>query len=98
MTMFELHRASKRTAVFVYPFLTGFVLPTLFAIVLALTPGRLFAAQFYDDWAASHFSDIPGQSGVSDDPDQDGEGTLWNLPSARMLSRSAAATISFTAW
>ena len=29
-------------------------------------------AQFYNDWAASHFSDIPAQSGLTNDPDGDG--------------------------
>jgi len=29
-------------------------------------------AQFYNDWAAVHFSDIPAQSGPTNDPDSDG--------------------------
>src|SRR5262245_23338022 len=31
------------------------------------------SAQFYNDWAAAHFSDIPLQSGATNDPDGDGE-------------------------
>jgi hypothetical protein len=33
-------------------------------------------AQFYNDWAASHFSDIPGQSSPTNDPDGDGQVNL----------------------
>jgi len=35
-----------------------------------------FGAQFYNDWAAAHFSDIPAQSGTTNDPDGDGESNL----------------------
>ena len=31
------------------------------------------AAQFYNDWATNHFSDLPAQSGWTNDPDGDGE-------------------------
>jgi hypothetical protein len=33
-------------------------------------------AQFYNDWAATNFSDIPAQSGLTNDPDNDGEMNL----------------------
>ncbi|HEY5297943.1 MAG TPA: right-handed parallel beta-helix repeat-containing protein [Verrucomicrobiae bacterium] len=35
-----------------------------------------FGSQFYDDWAAAHFSDIPAQAGLTNDPDGDGEPNL----------------------
>ena len=41
--------------------------------VLALTQFSLDGAQYYTNWAAAHFSDIPAQSGPLSDPDQDGE-------------------------
>jgi hypothetical protein len=45
-----------------------------FAIVtLALMPFPLSGAQYYTNWAAAHFSDIPAQSGPLSDPDKDGE-------------------------
>src|ERR1017187_9127695 len=45
-----------------------------FAIVtLTLMPFPLNGAQFYTNWAAAHFSDIPAQSGPLFDPDSDGE-------------------------
>jgi Pel9A-like, right handed beta helix region len=43
----------------------------LFAAVLLTCSAR--GAQFYNDWAAAHFSDIPSQSGTTNDPDGDGE-------------------------
>src|SRR5262245_38650674 len=33
-------------------------------------------AQFYNDWVAAHLSDIPSQSGTTNDPDGDGEPNL----------------------
>ncbi len=33
-------------------------------------------AQFYNDWAALHFNDIPAQSGATNDADGDGESNL----------------------
>jgi Pel9A-like, right handed beta helix region len=33
-------------------------------------------AQFYNDWAAGHFADLPAQSGLTNDPDGDGEPNL----------------------
>ena len=33
-------------------------------------------AQFYNDWAAAQFADIPAQSGFTNDPDSDGEMNL----------------------
>ncbi len=45
-----------------------------FAIVaLTLMPFPLNGAQYYTNWAAAHFSDIPAQSGPLADPDGDGE-------------------------
>jgi len=40
---------------------------------LALTQLPLDGADYYTNWAAAHFSDIPAQSGPLSDPDQDGE-------------------------
>jgi len=40
---------------------------------LALAPFPLDGSQYYTNWAAVHFSDIPAQSGPLSDPDQDGE-------------------------
>src|SRR6267378_1135977 len=34
------------------------------------------SAQFYNDWAAAHFSDLPSQSGPFADADQDGQTNL----------------------
>jgi hypothetical protein len=34
-------------------------------------------AQFYNDWAAQHFADIPAQSGTTNDPDGDGINNLF---------------------
>jgi hypothetical protein len=48
-----------------------------FAIVaLTLMPFPLNGAQFYTNWAAAHFSDIPAQSGPLLDADSDGEANL----------------------
>lgn len=41
----------------------------LFIAAILPAPG----AQFYNDWAAAHFADIPAQSGWTNDPDGDGE-------------------------
>src|SRR5262245_37324064 len=38
---------------------------------LSLLPA--VSAQYYNDWAATHFADIPAQSGPTNDPDSDGE-------------------------
>ena len=35
-----------------------------------------FSAQFYSDWAASRFNDLPAQAGPTNDPDGDGETNL----------------------
>ena len=40
---------------------------------LALMQLPLNGAQYYTNWAAANFSDIPTQSGPLDDPDQDGD-------------------------
>ncbi|MGH7992176.1 MAG: right-handed parallel beta-helix repeat-containing protein [Limisphaerales bacterium] len=40
---------------------------------LALTQLPLAGAEYYTNWAAAHFSDIPAQSSPLSDPDQDGE-------------------------
>jgi hypothetical protein len=40
---------------------------------LALAQSPLDGAQYYTNWAAAHFSDIPAQSGPLSDPDQDGQ-------------------------
>ncbi len=48
-------------------------LPLLvFLFSLCPAPG----AQFYNDWAATRFNDIPAQSGSTNDPDGDGEVNL----------------------
>jgi Pel9A-like, right handed beta helix region len=44
----------------------------IFSALLSNAPS-LRAAEFYTNWAAAHFSDIPAQSSPLDDPDQDGE-------------------------
>jgi len=52
-------------------------LVTLVAGALALTPSfPLAGAQYYTNWAAAHFSDIPAQSGPLSDPDHDGEANV----------------------
>jgi hypothetical protein len=38
--------------------------------------GRLRAAQYYNDWAASYFSGNPAQAGPTNDPDGDGDVNL----------------------
>src|SRR5262245_56215643 len=43
----------------------------LIVFLLSLFPA--LSAQFYNDWAAVHFNDIPAQSGATNDPDGDGE-------------------------
>jgi Protein of unknown function (DUF1565) len=48
------------------------VLPVLFLLGLHSVAG----AQYYNDWAALHFSDIPAQSGATNDPDGDGQPNL----------------------
>jgi hypothetical protein len=45
----------------------------LLAGTLAFHARSLNAAQFYTDWAAAHFSDVPDQSDPLADPDQDGQ-------------------------
>ena len=40
---------------------------------LALTSTSPGWREYYTNWAAAHFSDIPAQSGPLSDPDQDGE-------------------------
>lgn len=40
---------------------------------LALTQPPLDGAEYYTNWAAARFSDMPAQSGPRSDPDQDGE-------------------------
>ena len=42
----------------------------------AIFSNHLQAGQFYSDWAATNFSDIPAQSGTTNDPDGDGEANL----------------------
>jgi pectate lyase-like protein len=42
--------------------------------LLSLFPA--ISAEFYNDWAAVHFADIPSQSGTTNDPDGDGEVNL----------------------
>ena len=52
---------------------------TCFCLILcwfACAPARLNAAQFYNDWAATHLANSPGQTGPLADPDQDGETNL----------------------
>lgn len=44
--------------------------------VWVLTQFHLQGAQYYTNWAAVHFSDIPAQSGPLSDPDLDGEVNL----------------------
>ncbi len=44
--------------------------------VVALVPFLATASQYYNDWAAAQFSDIPAQAGVLADPDGDGEANL----------------------
>ena len=47
--------------------------------VLAIFHAGIFAAngaQFYNDWAATNFSDVPSQSSITNDPDGDGEMNL----------------------
>ena len=48
------------------------------AILLILeSPGlQATSAQFYNDWAAERFTDIPSQGGFTNDPDGDGEKNL----------------------
>jgi hypothetical protein len=41
--------------------------------LLILLPFQVAGAQFYTDWSASQFSDLPAQSGPTNDPDGDGE-------------------------
>ena len=46
----------------------------LLLLLVSLTfgcPGPAQGAQFYTNWAAAHFGDIPAQSGPLDDPDGD---------------------------
>src|SRR5712671_3359419 len=46
------------------------------ALVLAVflfSPFPTIAGQFYNDWAAARFADIPAQGGLTNDPDGDGE-------------------------
>ena len=43
---------------------------------LALTQFSLIGAQYYTNWAAAHFSDIPSLSGPLSDPDLDGEANV----------------------
>ena len=49
------------------------------AFVVCLSLFVSFSArsqQFYNQWASQHFSDIPTQAGITNDPDGDGEGNL----------------------
>jgi len=42
-------------------------------LLLFFTVRHSNAAQFYNDWATNHFSDLPAQAGWTNDPDGDGE-------------------------
>ena len=58
-------------------FLAGrVILPTLLAVALSLTKGVTLAAEFYNDWAATNLNTAPLQSGLLDDPDNDGAPNL----------------------
>jgi len=50
---------------------TQLILPVFLVGVLPLN-----GAQFYNDWAATRFTDIPAQSGATNDPDGDGNANL----------------------
>src|SRR5207237_677984 len=49
---------------------------TLVFSALLLCNFGVNGAQFYNDWAATRFVDIPSQSGPFADPDQDGQANL----------------------
>src|SRR5207249_8370986 len=53
--------------------LAMFILFTRIALLFCTTGFCVYGAQFYNDWAAAHFNDLPGQSGPLADPDQDGQ-------------------------
>lgn len=59
-------------------------------MALTTAPARLSGSQFYTNWAAARFSDIPEQSGPLADPDLDGERNLVEFVSAPIRARPAA--------
>ena len=44
-----------------------------FCAAMLVMVNSVLGAQFYNDWATNHFSDLPAQSGWSNNPDGDGE-------------------------
>jgi hypothetical protein len=79
MIAIRLRRTGSSAAVSSRPSFAIRLLPVFCALTLATLPSHLIGAQFYNDWAASRFSDVPAQSGPLADPDQDGQANLFEF-------------------